>query len=235
MADTTRQMREQTNSQIRLLRLPRELRDVIYELVLTNGVVDITDMSVVRFCTASKSSVTYGIPDYSDHTHDNQRFVPGMLQACRQLRQEASKIYYSTNAFLIRPQPGKALNRPKLAEDWLKMQQPGALTWIETILVLSYEECSTFKDCPLRVLVDLKTGDLKRLRCPQDKACCNKEYRTHSRADWVQLALESAKKQQGGIEWHNIMQVAKSWADDTASTEARLRLVINLPERATSL
>lgn len=152
-------------------------------------------MSSVRYCTQAKSPVTYDTPNYSDSITDNLRSVPEKLQDCRQLRKEAWKIYYSTNTFLTRPQHGKAYNHPALAADWLSVQQPGAVALIETVLELSCEKCDILDNCSLTVLVNLKTGQLKRLRCPQDKSCCDKESRTRVRGEQVWSGLETEGKE----------------------------------------
>ncbi|KAF2208760.1 hypothetical protein CERZMDRAFT_101203 [Cercospora zeae-maydis SCOH1-5] len=75
-----------------LERLPRELRDIIYEEALTNGEVVV------------------------DAATNRGAYIPGLLRTCKQIRAEATKLFYAGNHFrIITPQ-----NVMFTSADWLQ-------------------------------------------------------------------------------------------------------------------
>lgn len=88
-------------------RLPAELRNHIYDLAL----VDAGRIEVNRNLS----------------THWNP---PPLLQACRQLRNEASPVYYGNNTFTI-----EHWNALKALETWLRAIGPDARGFLRKILM----------------------------------------------------------------------------------------------------
>lgn len=79
-----------------LLRLPPELRNHIYDLVFAEG-----------------GTINIDAPHYPQEIQ-----VPTLLHTCRQLRAEASSVYYSTHIFVARVSRRHGLS-PAL-KDWLR-------------------------------------------------------------------------------------------------------------------
>lgn len=77
---------ETTHQESRLMKLPAELRNLIYELVVVEAkTIDIVDPDHVQ-----------GGPGVSERAKQ-----PGIAQVCRQLRREVLPIFYSQNTFRV--------------------------------------------------------------------------------------------------------------------------------------
>lgn len=87
----------------RLLELPAELRDLIYDFALTSP----------------KPLVTFHLDAYQkdSYTHATQ---PPLTRVSRQLRYETLPIYYSSNAFVLHTEGAKAED----AQHWLQCIEP---------------------------------------------------------------------------------------------------------------
>ena len=82
-----------------LFELPRELRDLIYDLALHSD----------------KPLVTFRVDDYQRESYV-EAIQPGLTRISRQVRKESLPVFYSTNAFILHS------DEPKLVDtqQWLK-------------------------------------------------------------------------------------------------------------------
>lgn len=193
MAEVERHNLEETNAHFRLLDLPLELRIMIYEFVVFQGIIDPTNISVVTF--RSKTSLDFHFPGDDEWTTSDQSIIPPMLQTCRQLRQEGFKVYYGYNTFIIRP---RCRPSPNGSEQWLKSRSSEAVASMRRILVLSPAHCTMkMMHGRLRALIDLKNGDFKwmeQIWCPN---CYHEPEDLAMRVEEVRGIIEEARTADG--------------------------------------
>ena len=78
-------------SKVNLLRLPAEVRNRIYAFALPRG-------RLIGSCSRGRPYIR--LSDTNEARHSS-KVVPNLLQTCRQIREETTAMYYSTQSFVF--------------------------------------------------------------------------------------------------------------------------------------
>lgn len=118
-ATRTHQLPTPTNkmSKSHLLALPAELRNKIYEHAL------IDPQCVRRHFTHLADPMAKSCPG------------PALLQTCRQIRAEATELYYSNNTFIIKAWHAPQMECEPVLEAWLRAIGPETRKFIKVVRV----------------------------------------------------------------------------------------------------
>lgn len=127
MARTTRRRQRQTKAPARLLQLPAELRNRIYKFILC----DESPIAVKR------------------HLSSQPLYDTAILQACREIRNEALPIYYGSNVFVLNVR----WRGFQWTKHWLNDIGEVAISCLRKVILKEPNVCARYA-CPIEISAD---------------------------------------------------------------------------------